>query len=590
VIPRRILQKIRNLTRQTALVKGTGSILLLLITAYSPLSAQYYFTGEVKDLHGDKLQRVAIIVRSTGLVYQTGRYGDFEIVSKKDDDSLTFAYNGYEQYTTAIKSTDFLKVTLKRLTPPSPPHRPRVSSLIPWRNCDPYPEHAGDKSFGVVENPFLESQTPMVFLGNPNGISFCNVRRWLDMGTTVPAEAVKIEEMLAYFNFFYEEPLPAELFHCSSELVSCPWNKNHRLLFVNVSAKRGDMGQMPPTHLIFTIDASGSMDMPNKLPLIKAGMRLLVRNLRDIDTVSFVQYGVNVSVLAGIPGSRKGDIIRAIEELHADGESPGDAALQLAYRIAHQQYIRNGVNRVILITDGDVCADKTAADNLQQLVEEESEGGVSLSCIGVGIKDSDNVELPALAKGGKGTFECIEDVQGGEKVFLKELNENLLCVADSVSISASFDSTLVGSYRLIGYDNKRDLLADTVLRLEGSTISSAHTMTALFELVPRMDSIAIEKIARVTIDYCLPGKSAMRTLTYDCPNSPGPFDRVDLQLRKAACIALFGMKLKYSDYSGGTSWPDLERWTRKIFAGNNYIDKEYINLVIKARSIYERKK
>ena len=570
-------------------MKGTGLILLLIITAYSPLSAQYYFTGEVKDLHGDKLQRVAIIVQSTGLIYLTGRYGDFEIVSKKSDDSLTFAYNGYEQYTTSIKSTDFLKVTLKRLTPPFPPHK-APTSLIPWQGCDPYPEHAGDKSFGVVENPFLDGQTRMSFTGNPNGISFCNVRRFLDMGTTVPAEAVKIEEMMAYYNFFYEEPSPAELFHCSSDLVSCPWNKNHRLLFVNISSKRGDIRQTPPTHLVFTIDATGSMDMPNKLPLIKTGMRLLVRNLRDIDTVSFVQYGATVSELAGIPGSKKGDIIRAIEELHADGESPGDAALQLAYHIAHRQYIRNGINRVILITDGDVCADKTAADNLQQLVEEESGNGVSLSCIGVGMKDTDNIELPMLAKGGKGNFTCIEDVQGGEKVFLKELNEHLLSIADSVSISAGFDSILVGSYRLIGYDNKRDLLADTLLQLEGSTISSAHTMTALFELAPRKDSIAIEKIAKIKINYRLPGKNAVRSIDYDCPNSPVLFDRADVQLRKAACIALFGMMLKNSAYSGSMSWTDLEKFTRKTFAGNNYIDKEYINLVVKAKSIYERKK
>ena len=570
-------------------MKGTGLILLLFIVAYSPLSAQYYFTGEVKDLHGDKLQRVAIIVQSTGLIYETGRYGDFEIISKKTDDSLTFAYNGYEQYRTAIKSTDYLKVTLKRLTPPRALHRASMTSLIPWRDCNPYPEHAGENSFGVIENPFLDGQTAMVFAGNPNGLSFCNVRRWLDMGTTVPAEAVKIEEMMAYFNFFYEEPAPAELFHCSSELVSCPWNKDHRLLFVNVSARRGEE-KRPPTHLVFAIDATGSMDMPNKLPLIKAGMRLLVRNLRDIDTVSFIQYGANVSVLAGIPGSKKGDIIRAIEELHADGESPGDAALQLAYRIAHRQYIRNGFNRVILVTDGDVCADKASADNLQQLVEEESENGVSLSCIGVGIKDSDNVELPLLANGGKGNFTCIEDVQGGEKVILKELNEDLLSVADSVTISAGFDTTLVNSYRLIGYDNKRDLLADTLLRLEGSTVSSAHTMTALFELVPRKESMDIEKIAKVKINYCLPGKTAIRTIEYDCPNSPVPFERVDLPLRKAACIALFGMKLKSSRYAGAASWSDLERLTRKTFAGNNYIDKEYINLVSKAKTIYERKR
>jgi Ca-activated chloride channel family protein len=571
-------------------VKLTGLILLLSITAYSPLSAQYYFTGEVKDLHGDKLQRVAIIVRSTGEVFMTGRYGDFEIVSKSADDSLTFAYNGYERYTTAIKSTDYLQVTLKMLTPPSAPHKTRITSLPAWRGCDPYPEHAGENSFGLVENPFLEGPATVTFIGNPNGISFNNIRRFLDMGTRVPHEAVKIEEMLGYFNFFYEEPDPAELFHCSSDLVSCPWNRNHRLLYLHVSAKRGQTPETPPNHLIFTIDASGSMDMPNKLPLVKAGMRLLVRNLRDIDTVSFVQYGANVSVLAGIPGSKKGDIIKAIEQLHADGESPGDAALKLAYRIAQKQYIRNGVNRVILITDGDVCNDKNAADELEELVAQESENGISLSCLGVGMKDSENVELPALAARGKGNFACIEDEQEGERIFLKELNENLLNVADSVSITAGFDSTLVDSYRLIGYDNKRNLLEDTALRIEGSKISSAHSMTALFELVPRKDSIEIEKIGKVKISYCLPGKKAKRWYEFNCPNSPISFDRADLHLKKAACIALFGMMLKESAYAGQSNWQDMERLTKKVFAGNNYIDKEYINLVVRARDIYEHKK
>lgn len=571
-------------------MKLTGSILLLLTTAYSSASAQYFFTGEVKDLHGDKLQRVAILVQSTGLIYQTGRYGDFEITSKTEDDSLTFACNGYEKYTTAIRSTDFLKIILKRLTPPSALRKPRTTSLISWRGCDPYPENAIEKNLGYVENPFLGTPAGISFAGNPNGISYSNIRRFIDMGMTVPHEAVKIEEMMGYFNFFYEEPDVAEPFHCSSDLVTCPWNRSHRLLFVNVSAKRGDLQRLPPCHYIFTIDASGSMDMPNKLPLIKAGLRLLVRNLRDIDTVSFVQYGANLSALVAIPGEKKTDIIGAIEQLHADGESPGDAALKLAYRIAHRQFIEGGVNRVILITDGDVCNDRTAAGNLEDFVGQESDNGVSLSCIGVGLKDSDNVELPALARRGKGNFACIEDVQEGERVFLKELDEHLLCVADSVSITAAFDSTLVDSYRLIGYDNKRDLFADTGLRLEGSAISSAHAMTALFELVPRKDSAGIPKVGRMTIHYCLPGKSEAKTMVFDCPNDPIDFDRMDVQLKKAAFIALFGMKLRGSDYAGGISWQDLERTTRKLFAGNNYIDKEYIDLFEKARNIYERKK
>ncbi len=475
------------------------------------------------------------------------------------------------------------------LKPPSVPRKTRMTSLIAWQGCNPYPEHAGDNSFGVVENPYLEGPATMSFMANPNGISYNNIRRFLDMGTRVPREAVKIEEMMGYFNFNYEEPNAAELFHCSSDLVACPWNKNHRLLYLNLSAKRGDWQRVPANHLVFVIDVSGSMDLPNKLPLVKAGLRLLVRNLRDIDTVSFIQYGANVSVLAGIPGSRKGDIIRAIEQLHADGESPGNAALKLAYQVAHKGYIKNGVNRLILITDGDVCNDKATADALEDLVDQESQGGVNLSCFGVGMKDSDNVELPALATKGKGNFACIDDAQEGERQLLKELNENLLSIADSVSITAGFDSTLVRSYRLIGYDNKRNVLEDTALRLEGSTISSAHSMTALFELVPGRDSIAIEKIAKVKISYCLPGKKATRTIEYDCPNSPMSFDRADIRQKKAACIALFGMKLKESDYAGTTNWSDLEKMTRRVFAGNNYIDKEYINLVVKARNIYEHK-
>jgi Ca-activated chloride channel family protein len=243
-----------------------------------------------------------------------------------------------------------------------------------------------------------------------------------------------------------------------------------------------------------------------------------------------------------------------------------------------------------LITDGDVCNDRTAADNLEELVGQENEAGISLSCMAVGLKDSENVELPALAQKGKGNFACIENEQAGEKILLKELSENLLCIADSVSITAAFDQTMVDSYRLIGYDNKRNLLEDTALQLEGNSISSTHSMTAIFELVPFRNDIVIDRIGKVSVNYCLPGKKIRQTVEYDCPNRFTPFEQADLQLRKDACIALFGMMLKESGYAGSTTWQDLERLVRKTFAGNNYIDKEYINLVVRAREIYEHKK
>jgi Ca-activated chloride channel family protein len=156
-----------------------------------------------------------------------------------------------------------------------------------------------------------------------------------------------------------------------------------------------------------------------------------------------------------------------------------------------------------------------------------------------------------------------------------------------VSITVGFDPFLVDGYRLIGYDNKRDLLADTALRLQGSTVSSAHSMTALFELVPRYDSLGIEKIGNVKIRYCLPGKREVRVASYEFPNSLIPFDRADPWLKKAACIALFGMKLKASGYAGATGWADLEKMAKRVFAGNNFTDKEFINMVTRARYVYE---
>lgn len=547
---------------------------------YSPLSAQYYFTGEVRDPHGDKLQNVSILVQSTGFLYKTGNEGSFEIGSNKVEDSVSFAIPGYESYTTRIHSSDFLQITLKMQ---------RVQSLPKGRLMASFAGAAPSGTGG--ENPFVNPAATVAFPANINSTSYNTIRRFLDMGTTVPSDAVKIEEMLNYFNLDYEEPEDQGLFHCASELLPCPWNTGHRLLCLNVCTRITDRAQLPPANLVYLIDASGSMDMPNKLSLIKASLRPVVKNLRDIDNFSLVVYGGRVGVVVqGMPGSKKAEILSAIEAIRPDGPSPAAIGLKLAYDVARQGYLENGANKVILITDGDISNGSASRKDLLDMAAEQSKSGIQLSCLGVGMDSTRNSELPWLAEAGKGGFSSITDAQQAEKVLLNELDRGICTVADSVCIHAGFDSTLVREYRLIGFESRKSALEDSTLKLTGGTICSGHTLVALFELVPKKDSIEIENIADVKICYTLPGKKDLREMEYHCPNRPVTFERAAGNQRKAVCMALFGMKLKESGYASAVSWADVEKMTRKYFSVSNALDRGYIDLVARARRIYEHTK
>jgi Ca-activated chloride channel homolog len=537
------------------------ALILILCLTYASVSAQYYFTGEVQDLHGDKLQHVSILVSSTGSVYRTGRSGEFEITSLHPDDSVTFSYEGYEHYSTVVRSSDFLQITLMRRVPPKFKREDRLLR---------------------VDGPASIS-----FIGGSNGISFHNVARFLEMGSPVPAEAVKIEEMLDYFNFTYEPPESPESFHCSSTLLSCPWNDANRLLLVNVSGRKADMTRTPPSNLVLLIDVSGSMDRPDKLPLLKAGIRPLIRNLRDIDTVSIVQYGAGLRVMAGIPGSAKTAIIGAIEQLRPDGPSPGEEGIKLAYRVAQHEFIPGGNNRIVFMTDGDIYDGQASAGDLEEYIGQQRVAGITLSCLAVGLGDTTGSELSLLAQRGGGHFASIEDEQEGEGLLLKELVDSEAAIAEHLSITAEFDTALVGGYHLIGFENKQSVVADTSLTLQGCSAASAHSLMAMFEITPKKDSLGIPVIAKLKVNYRLPGRAAETTMDYDCPNKFLPFEKASAGQKKAACVALFGLKLKNSPYTYRMSWSDLQKMTKLVFTEGNYLDREYLSLIARARKIYE---
>jgi Ca-activated chloride channel family protein len=374
--------------------------------------------------------------------------------------------------------------------------------------------------------------------------------------------------------------------------MSCPWNENHKLLSLNICAGKVDIQKAPPGNLVFLIDASGSMDLPDKLPMIKSSIRLLIKNLRDIDTVSVIEFGGKLRVLLhGIPGSGKSKIMEAIERLEPDGPTPGEEAIRLAYEVARSQFIPGGNNRIILITDGDISEGMSGKRKLEDFIGEQSQDGISLNCIGVGMGDYKNSELPDLAEKGHGNFASAADEAAAEEILVSQLAPASFCVADSVFITTGFNSSLVKEYRLIGFDNRRSLLEDTALAgLESRKIGSGHSLLVLFELSPAEVPVNTDTAAEVKISYCLPGqtgRNAVKVISYSCPNKLIPFEKAENKLIKSACIALFGMKLQGSGYVSQISWIDIEKMAKKAFSGNNCVDKEYLELVAKAKKVYK---
>jgi len=534
------------------------ALISLLALAHVPAFSQYYFTGEVEGLHGDKLQHVLITVLSTGSVFRTGVDGDFAITSRLPVDTVTFQYDGYESYTTTIRSTEVLKVTLNK---PVAPAEPKKMSLL-----------------SLQDGP-----TKVLFADHPNGVSYQMVKRFLQMGNTVPAEAVKIEELVNYFNTTYELPDSPTCFHTSSAILTCPWDNAHRLLLLNISGRRANLARMPPNNLVLLIDVSGSMDMPNKLPLIKASLRPLIRNLRATDTVSIVQFGADMRVMAGIPGSAKDVLAGAIEQLQPDGSSPGCEGLKLAYSVARHQFIPGGDNRIIFVTDGDVCNDKTQVEAMGDYIAQQSDDGIRLSCIGVGTDDSNSRELPYFAGAGRGRFVPVVEEEQAEQTLLKELAMGT--IAENVSVTAEFDTTLGSDYRLIGFDNKQGIPADTALLR--SSVAPGQSLMAMFEFVPRRDTTGV--FARIHIDYCLPGRTARQRITYECPGTWATWDRATACQRRAVGVMLFGMKLRGDSDAGRASWGEVQKLNKMLFPGSNFIDREYLSLIARAKKIYEGK-
>ena len=440
--------------------------------------------------------------------------------------------------------------------------------------------------------------------------AYANVRRFLNEGRLPPADAVRVEELINYFPYQYALPqsrVDGQLvpFGVTTEIAQTPWNPNAYLLRIGIKASNVDKAVLPPANLVFLVDVSGSMEMPNKLPLLKSGLKLLVDQLRPQDKVSLVTYaGGTRIVLEPTSGTEKARISAAIDQLVAGGSTAGAAGIQLAYRMAQQGYVKQGINRILLATDGDFNVGISNFEQLKSLVEEKRKSGVSLSSLGFGTGNYNDQLLEQIADAGDGNYSYIDNLNEAQKVLVDEMSSTLAVVAKDVKIQLEFNPAVVAEYRQIGFENRalkrEDFNNDKV---DAGEIGAGHSVTALYEITLVGGKGYLEPLHYAKPKAATGGKAdelALLRLRYKAPGSDSskllewPLQKRDIKatgaasddLRFAAAVAAFGQQLKGGKYIGQFGYDDIH----KLAAGARGDDRfgyrgEFLRLVSLAKSL-----
>lgn len=581
-------------------MKTVAAIFVLLILNSSCL-AQNYLRGEVKDEKNTPLANAKIILHSTGYVYYSGSSGSFGIMTKAPTDSITISLNGYQILSRKVEVEKFQSIILKLLFASGTAQKNRLNSVT--ANLKPQDRKnfntRGETYSSLVENEFIGARKypETGFAINTDKASYSNVRRFLNMNTTVPPDAVRTEELMNYFNFGYTAPGGDSVFRFQSYVSECPWNADNELLYLNVCARKIDPSRIPPSNLVFLIDISGSMDMPNRLPLLKSGFKLLVDNLRESDTVSIVVYGSTTGImLQPTSGKEKEKIRKAIEDLYPGGSTPGESGILAAYRLAKNKFIVGGNNRVILATDGDFNVGQNSEDELEKMITQHQQSGIYLTCLGVGMGNYKDSKLEALSKKGNGNFAYIDNEKEAEKVLVTELTQTLYTVADDAFLNIKFNPEFVREYRLIGFDNKSKALADSLSEVEGGEIGSGHSLMALFEISPVTPSMTgLDKymnrgsLAQVNLTYRTPDDTVrLKSASYSTPYTLTSFNDLPSCYRFASSVAMFAAMLKDSRYYRHISWADALVLANNSRNPKDAIQNEFVLMIEKARKIYAK--
>ncbi|MDR3023567.1 von Willebrand factor type A domain-containing protein [Chryseobacterium sp.] len=351
------------------------------------------------------------------------------------------------------------------------------------------PVTQNDESYDAfVENPFelTRSQPLSTFSIDVDNASYSNVRRMINNGQRVDKNAVRIEEMINYFKYNYPQPQNGDPFSINTEYGESPWNPKHKLLKIGLQGKNIPMDRLPASNLIFLIDVSGSMNDENKLPLLKSSFKVLLNQLRAKDKVGIVVYAGSAGmVLPPTSAAEKDKIIEALDHLQAGGSTAGGAGIELAYKLAQENFVKDGNNRVIIATDGDFNVGMSSTSDLKTLIEDKRKSGVFLTCLGFGMGNYKDNTLETLADKGNGNYVYIDNMQEANKFLGKEFAGSMYAIAKDVKIQIEFNPEYVKSYRLIGYENRKLKNEDFVNdKIDAGELGSGHTVTALYEIIP----------------------------------------------------------------------------------------------------------
>jgi Ca-activated chloride channel family protein len=484
-------------------------------------------SGTVSDEAGNSLAGVSIQVKGSTQGAVSNMNGAYQLQVSLEAKFLVFSFIGYQTKEVKIARSNRINVVMKPIQEAleevvsmeydlAAPMQGQVSGVhvrgvreksyhkraqvySTYAAPEPgYIQHNTEGYTAIDENGFKDVfHNPLsTFSIDVDKASYSNVRRFLNMGQLPPVDAVRVEEMINYFNYDYPEPEGKHPFSVYTEISECPWNGSHQLLHVGLKGKSIDKSELPPTNLVFLLDVSGSMSAANKLPLLKQAFRMLVNELRPEDRVAIVVYaGAAGLVLESTPGTKKDKILSALEQLQSGGSTAGGAGLKLAYKVAQENFIEEGNNRIILATDGDFNVGNSSNAEMERLIEQKRENGVFMTVLGFGMGNYKDDKMEIIADKGNGNYAYIDNLQEARKVFITEFGGTLFTIAKDVKFQIEFNPSRVKGYRLVGYENR--LLNDEDFnddKKDAGEMGAGHTVTALYELIPAGSDEALKSI------------------------------------------------------------------------------------------------
>jgi len=590
--------------------------LVLIFLAFRPVKT-HTVSGTITDEKGSPVSYASVKVKGTRTGVSADSKGTYRITVANSGETLLFSAAGYESVEVNINGLTVVNAILKTsilagkevvITQAYGMKRviggrgyyagaPDISRNYMLRDETYYRrERDGEEvDFNregydkITENRFLKAtDNPLsTFSIDVDAASYSNIRRFLNNSQLPPAGAVRIEEMVNYFKYEYPQPASDEPFSINTEISDAPWNKEHKLVLIGLQGKKIPTQNLPASNLTFLIDVSGSMQSAEKLPLVKASMKMLVDQLRQEDMISIVVYaGAAGLVLPPTSGADKTKIRDAIDKLEAGGSTAGGAGIKLAYKVAGDNFVKNGNNRVILCTDGDFNVGESSDDAMERLIEEERKGGVFLTVLGYGMGNYQDAKMQKLADKGNGNHAYIDGISEAKKVLVNEFGGTLFTIAKDVKLQVEFNPAKVQGYRLIGYENrmlaKEDFNDD---KKDAGELGSGHTVTALYEVIPvgvkssflqMVDTLKYQnrvqplsktsytdEIMTVKFRYKAPEGDVSKLIEHPVKDNQIAIASTSENFRFAAAVAQFGMLLRNSEFKSAASFDNVIALARK---------------------------